>query len=112
MVENALTLNQNNRDIYVVIMKIRIKNVIIYDRRKKKAAIPRNYLRYLNEDQVNTYIRMKESGWRMYFIRRPRLRKHTIAMINNAGTSIGVIQQSGLFAFNPMPIKLRDLGEH
>ena len=89
-----------------------MKNIIIYDRRKRKAAIPHNYRLYFNEDQINTYIHLKESGWRMYFIRRPRLRKHTIAMINNAGTSIGVIQQSGLFALNPMPIKLRDLGEH
>jgi len=102
---------------YVVIMKLRIKNVIIIDRRKhkghkRKPAIPRNYLRYFNKDQVNTFIRLKESGWKLYFIRRPRLRKHIIAMINNADKSIGVIEQSGLFALNPVPIKLRDSGVH
>lgn len=89
-----------------------MKNIIIYDRRKRKRAIPHKYMMYFNEDQVNTFIHMKESGWKMYFIRRPRLRKPTIAMINNVGTSIGVIEQNGFFALNPMPIKLRDSCVH
>ena len=103
-------------------MKLRIKNVIIFDRRKPKfrkhrrgtaqAAIPYNPYLFFNEDQLNAYQHLKESGWRLYFIRRPRLRKHTIAMINNDGTSVGVLEESGELSIDPLPIKLRGLGEH
>jgi len=90
-------------------MKLKIKNVVIIDRRKKRAAIPHNRFWFFNEDQYNTYVKLKESGWKLYFIRRrPRFRKHTIAMINNERTSIGVIEDSGFFALNSLPIKLRD----
>jgi hypothetical protein len=45
----------------------------------------------------------------LYFIRRrPRYRKHRIAMINNADASVGVIEESGNFALNSLPIKLRN----
>jgi hypothetical protein len=103
-------------------MKLRIKNVIIIDRRKQKlrkhrrgkpkAAIPHNRFWFFNDDQYSTYLDLKESGWRLYFIRRPRLRKHTIAMINNDGTSVGVLEESGELSTDPLPIKLRGLGEH
>ena len=103
-------------------MKLRIKNVIIFDRRKPKlrkhrrgkpqAAIPYNPYLFFNEDQLNAYQHLKESGWRLYFIRRPRLRKHIIAMINNDGTSVGVLEESGELSTDPLPIKLRGLGEH
>ena len=90
-------------------MKLRIKNVVIIDRRKKSAAIPHNRFWFFNEEQYNTYVKLKESGWKLYFIRRrPRFRKHTIAMINNEGTSIGVIEDNGFFALNSLPIKLRN----
>ena len=98
-------------------MKLRIKNVIIFDRRKPKlrkhrrgkpqAAIPYNPYCYFNEDQLNAYQHLKESGWRLYFIRRPRLRKHTIAMINNVGTRAGVISPDGSFDFHSTTIKMR-----
>lgn len=97
-------------------MELRIKNVVIYDRRKYKwrkpmAAIPHNRFWFFNEDQYNTYVKLKESGWKLYFIRRkPRIRKHTIALINNDGTSIGVLEDNGDFALDPLPIKLRDSG--
>ncbi|MEA1889382.1 MAG: hypothetical protein U9N50_06315, partial [Pseudomonadota bacterium] len=87
-------------------------NIIIYDRRKRKASIPHRYMRYFNEDQVSTYLRMKESGWRIYFIRRPRIRKHTIVMISHEGTDVGVIEDSGAFSLNKAIIKLRDLDAH
>ena len=89
-------------------MKLKIKNVVIIDRRRKRAAIPHNRFWFFNEDQLNTYHKLKESGWELYFIRRrPRIRKHTIAMINNEDASVGVIEDSGNFAVDPLPIKLR-----
>ena len=73
------------------------------------AAIPHNRFWFFNADQYNTYVKLKESGWKLYFIRRrPRIRKHIIAMINNECTSIGVLEDSGNFALDPLPIKLRD----
>ena len=85
-----------------------IIKVVIYDRRKGVAAIPHNRFWFFNEDQYNTYNKLKESGWELYFIRRrPRIRKHTIAMINNEDASVGVIEDSGNFAVDPLPIKLR-----
>ena len=97
-------------------MELRIKNVVIYDRRKYKwrkpmSAIPHNRFWFFNEDQYNTYVKLKESGWKLYFIRRrPRIRKHAIALINNDGTSIGVLEDNGDFALDPLPIKLRHSG--
>ena len=85
---------------------------LIERRRKHKPALPDNYMMYLNADQMDTYIHLKKFGWRMYFIRRPALRKHTIAMINNTGTRIGVLKQSGFFSLNQLSIKLRDLDKH
>ena len=85
-----------------------IFNVAVIDRRKLRQPIPRNPFRFLNEEQLNTYNKLIESGWKLYFIRRrPRIRKHTIAMINNEGASVGVIEDSGNFAVDPLPIKLR-----
>ena len=85
-----------------------IFNVAVIDRRKLRQPIPRNPFRFLNQEQLNTYNRLIESGWKLYFIRRrPRIRKHTIAMINNEGASVGVIEDSGNFAVDPLPIKLR-----
>lgn len=90
-------------------MKLKeIVNAVIYDRRKSMAPIPRNRFWFFNEDQLNTYNKLIESGWKLYFIRRrPRIRKHTIAMINNEDASVGVIEDSGNFAVDPLPIKLR-----
>ena len=85
---------------------------LIERRRKRKPALPYNYMMYLNADQMDTYIHLKKFGWQMYFIRRPALRKHTIAVINNTGTRIGVLKQSGFFSLNPSSIKLRGLDKH
>jgi len=71
------------------------------------AAIPPNYMGYFNEAQVNTYIKLKKIGWKLFFIRRPRLRKHTIAMINNVGTRAAVINPDGSFDFHSTTIKMR-----
>jgi len=79
----------------------------LIDRRRRKVAIPHNYMMYFNEDQVNTYINLKKIGWKLFFIRRPRLRKHTIAMINNVGTRAGVISPDGSFDFHSTTIKMR-----
>ena len=85
-----------------------IFNVAVIDRIKLRQPIPRNPFRFLNQEQLKTYNRLIESGWKLYFIRRrPRIRKHTIAMINNEGASVGVIEDSGNFAVDPLPIKLR-----
>jgi len=88
-----------------------IIKVVIYDRRKGVAAIPHNRFWFFNEDQYNTYNKLKESGWELYFIRRrPRIRKHTIALINNDGSSIGLLEDNGDFALDPLQTKLRHSG--
>jgi len=84
-----------------------IINVAVFDRRKLREPIPRNCFRFFNEEQFKTYNKLKESGWKLYFIRRPRIRKDTIAMINDESVSVGVIEDSGNFALDPLPIKLR-----
>ena len=58
-------------------------NIGFIDRREDRASIPSHCLAYFNAAQVNTYFDLKKIGWKLFFIRRPRLRKHTIAMINN-----------------------------
>ena len=80
---------------------------IIFERRERKGAIPRNFMRYFNVDQVNTYIKLKEAGWKLYFIRRPRLSKHTIALIDITSKHVGVIEQSGHFSIDQGMINLR-----
>ena len=102
-------LELKKNDINFVTMTLKeIFNVAVIDRRKLRQPIPRNPFRFLNEEQLNTYNKLIESGWKLYFIRRrPRIRKHTIAMINNEGASVGVIEDSGNFAVDPLPIKLR-----
>ena len=85
-----------------------IFNVAVIDRRNLRQPIPRNPVRFLNQEQLNTYNRLIASGWKLYFIRRrPRIRKHTIAMINNEDASVGVVEDSGKLAVDPLPIKLR-----
>jgi len=56
---------------------------------------------HLNVDQMKTYIRMHETGWKMYFIRRPVSGKSTVFMNNNDDTRIGVIDQNGNFTVRP-----------
>jgi len=55
---------------------------------------------HLNVDQMKTYVRMHEIGWKMYFIRRPVSGKSTVFM-NNDDMRIGVIEQNGNFTVNP-----------
>ena len=88
-----------------------IINVAVFDRRKLREPIPRNCFRFFNEEQFQIYNKLKKSGWKLYFIRRrPRIRKHTIAMIDNESANVGVIEDNGNFALDPLPIKLRHSG--
>jgi hypothetical protein len=80
----------------------------IIERRKRKPAIPSSFMVHLNTAQVKTYVQMQTFGWQMHFIRRPLLGKNTVAMINNAGTHVGVIKQNGTFTLNLRTIILRD----
>ena len=85
-----------------------IINVAVFDRRKLREPIPRNCFRFFNEEQFQIYNKLKKSGWKLYFIRRrPRIRKHTIAMVDKGGARVGVIEDSGNFAVDPLQIKLR-----
>ena len=73
----------------------------IIERRKRKPLTETNFELYLNTDQMNTYIYLREIGWKKYFIRRSLLRKHTVVMKNNAGTCIALIERNGKFTINP-----------
>jgi len=77
------------------------------ERRKRKRVMPSDLKLYLNADQMKTYIRLQEIGWRMHFIRRPLSRKPTIVMKSSADTRIGVIEQGGSFTVNPMMMTTR-----
>ena len=55
---------------------------------------------HLNVDQMKTYTRMHEIGWKMYFIRRPVSGKSTVFMNNTDDMRIGVIEQNGNFTVN------------
>ena len=88
-------------------MKLTILNKVFIDRREDRAPIPSNYMAYFNAAQVNTYFDLKKIGWKLFFIRRPRLRKHTIAMINSVGTRAVVINPDGSFDFHSSTIKMR-----
>ena len=88
-------------------MKLKINNGGFIDRREDRAPIPSNCLTYFNAAQINTYFDLKKIGWKLFFIRRPRLRKHTIAMINNVGTRAAVINPDGSFDFHSTTVKMR-----
>ena len=77
-------------------MKLNINNGFI-DRREDREPIPNNCLAYFNAAQVNTYFDLRRIGWKLFFIRRPRFRKHTIAMINKLGTRAAVINPCLLY---------------
>ena len=62
---------------------------------------------HLNGDQMKTYTRMHEIGWKMYFIRRPVSGSPTVVMNNNVDTRIGVIEQNGNFTVNPRKVNTR-----
>ena len=81
--------------------------MVIIERRKRKSLTQPNYALYLNADQMNTYIRLQEIGWKMYFIRRPLSGKPTVVMNNNVDTRIGVIEQNGNFTVNPRKVNTR-----
>ena len=88
-------------------MKLKIFNKVFIDRREDRAPIPHNYMAYFNEAQLNTAFDLKKIGWKLFFIRRPRLRKHTIAMVNNVGTRAAVINTDGSFDFHSTTIRMR-----
>jgi len=79
----------------------------IIERRKCKSAEATDFEQYLNTAQMKTYTYMTQLGWKMYFIRRPLLRKPTVVMKNNAGTRVAVIEQDGRSTVNPMKISWR-----
>ena len=87
-------------------MKLKINNGFI-DRREDREPIPNNCLAYFNAARLNTYFDLRRIGWKLFFIRRPRLRKHTIAMINKVGTRAAVINPDGSFDFHSKTIKMR-----
>jgi len=77
------------------------------ERRKSKPLTQPNLGIYLNVDQMNTYIRLQELGWKMYFIRRPLSGKPTVVMNNNVDSRIGVIERNGNFTVNPRMMTTR-----
>ncbi|MFW2440156.1 MAG: hypothetical protein ACN4GR_12375 [Arenicellales bacterium] len=83
----------------------------ILERRNRKPAVPSSFMVHLNTDQLKTYIQIQTYGWQMHFIRRPLLGKNTVAMINSAGTKVGVIKPNGSFSINLKTVNLRGPGE-
>lgn len=79
----------------------------IIERRQCKPDEVTDFEQYLNTSQMKTYTYMTQLGWKMYFIRRPLLRKPTVVMKNNAGTRVAVIEQDGRTTVNPMKISWR-----
>lgn len=77
------------------------------ERRHGKPAVPPDLKDILSQEQMRTYHTMQGCGWRMYFVRRPLFQEPTVALINNEGTRVGVLEQEGHFDMEPL-LELRN----
>jgi hypothetical protein len=71
------------------------------EKRKGIKPVPDDPLGYLNEAQRFTYHRMKASGWRIKFIRRPMYQNPVCVMTDSDDTSLALIERNGFLNKNP-----------
>ena len=63
--------------------------------------VPDEPLEYLNEAQRFTYHRMKASGWRIKFIRRPMYQNPVCVMTDPDDSTLAVIERNGFLNRHP-----------
>jgi hypothetical protein len=71
------------------------------EKRKGTKPVPDEPLEYLNEAQRFTYHRMKASGWRIKFIRRPMFQNPVCVMTDPDDTTLAVIERNGFLNRRP-----------
>ena len=71
------------------------------EKRKGIKPVPDDPLGYLNEAQRFTYHRMKRSGWRIKFIRRPMYQNPVCVMTDSNDTMLAHIEQNGFLNKQP-----------
>ena len=71
------------------------------EKRKGLKPIPDDPLGYLNEAQLFTYRRMKASGWRIKFIRRPMHQSPVCVMTDSDETLLALIERNGFLNKQP-----------
>ena len=71
------------------------------EKRKGIKPVPDDPLGYMIEAQRFTYHRMKASGWRIIFIRRPMYQNPVCVMTDSDDTSLALIERNGFFNNNP-----------
>ncbi len=71
------------------------------EKRKGTKPVPDEPLEYLNEAQRFTYHRMKASGWRIKFIRRPMYQNPVCVMTDPDDTTLAVIERNGFLNRRP-----------
>jgi hypothetical protein len=59
--------------------------------------IPKKLLKYMNEEQRHTYLKMQLHGWKLKFIRRPLSQKPICVFTDANETSLAVIENDGTF---------------
>lgn len=63
--------------------------------RGEKSPVPINPDKYLNDDQLIAVQVLKQLGWSIYFVRRPRFQVPTIVMIDDNNQQIGLLMEDG-----------------
>lgn len=63
--------------------------------RGEKRPVPFNTDKYLNDNQLIAVQVLKQLGWSIYFVRRPRFQSPTIVMIDEKKQQIGLLTDDG-----------------
>jgi hypothetical protein len=77
------------------------------DKRTGEEPIPENLQQVLNEFQLLALHRIEGFGWELRFVRRPLFQAAIPVVVNNDGTSIGVLEEDGRINMEP-DIQIRE----
>ncbi len=77
------------------------------ERRNKKPAVPNDWKKFLNDDQLISLNQYNRFGWQIKFIRRPLFQDSIIVLAHPDGNRFGVLERDGTIneAFD---LKIRD----
>ena len=65
------------------------------EKRTGQKAIPDNYQKMLNSEQLMTLRRIEGFGWRLQFIRRPLFQKVVPILYSPDNQEIGILEEDG-----------------
>ena len=63
--------------------------------RGDKRPVPFNLRKHLNEEQLLAVQILKQLGWSIYFVRRPRFEKSTVVMVDENRKHYGLLMSDG-----------------